>query len=189
MSVKVFGLPGRNSETKEWMRELLTATGFPEAEIAHYRHWQHGFEGDVDLPRWNSLVTYEAERLRNRADCLVVAKSFGTLVAASAFGLTSFRPNAAIFIGTPLRNLSSEQSQLYGNLSNHVPALFIQQSLDPGGSYAELYARVEIFAHAEAAEVSGSDHLYGDISELANVIKPWLAKVVPVLGGVGDRSE
>ena len=182
--MKVIGLPGRTPETKEWMQQLLTATGFPEADIAHYSHWEREFEGEVDLPRWNSLVAHEAERLQGQSDCLVVAKSFGTLVAASAYGLTSFRPSAAIFIGTPLRNLSSEQLQLYGNVSNHVPALFIQQSLDPGGSYAELHAKVGTFSHAEGAEVPGTDHLYSDISKLVDVIKPWLAKTVPGDGSI-----
>jgi hypothetical protein len=181
LRMKVIGLPGRTPETKEWIQQLLTAAGFPEADIAHYSHWERQHEGEVDLPRWNSLVTQEAERLQGQSDCLVVAKSFGTLVAALAFELTSFRPSAAIFIGTPLRSLSSDQLQLYGNVANHVPLLFIQQSLDPGGSYAELHAKVRTFSHAGAAEVPGSDHLYSDISKLVDVIRPWLAKAMPVL--------
>lgn len=150
------------------MRALLVATGFPQAEIVRYRHWDHSVAPDV---------SYEAGRLRNRVARLVVAKSLGTLVAASAFGSCSFRPDAAILIGTPVRNLGAEHLRLYGNLADQVPTLFIQQTTDLVGSYADLCAKVRTFARAEVAEVPGSDHLYGDTSELVAVIKPWWARV------------
>jgi hypothetical protein len=74
MQTKVVGLTGRTRETKEWMQQLLTAAGLPEADIAHYSHWDREFEGEVDLARWHSLVAHEAERLKGQSDCLVVAK-------------------------------------------------------------------------------------------------------------------
>ena len=166
--MQVIGLPGRSRETKEWMQRLLASLGIAEPAIAHYRHWDSEIEADV---------SYEAERLQDQVPELVVAKSLATLIAASAFALYSFRPKAAILIGVPLCNFSPQQLQLLRHLSDQVPTLFVQQSADPGASFLELQSLVRDFGHAEAAQVSGDDHAYANISELVAAIDPWWNRV------------
>ena len=152
------------------MRELFAAIGLGEPAIAHYRHWESDVEADI---------SYEAERLRDKVPDLVVAKSLGTLIAVSAYCLHSFQPRTAVLIGVPLCNFSKQQLQLLQRFSDRIPTLFVQQSADPGASYAELQSLVRTFARSEAAEISGDDHAYTNTAELVEAISTWWAKVNP----------
>ena len=88
----VTALPGRRSETEAWLRSVLVAAGFPEAVVTRYRHWDTEVEANV---------AFEAARLANQSPPLVIAKSLGTVIAATAFCLHKFRPTGAVLIGTP----------------------------------------------------------------------------------------
>lgn len=83
--MQVTALPGRRSETEAWLRSLLVAAELPDAGIVRYRHWDTNVE--VSAP-------FEAARLANQAPQLVIAKSLGTVVAATAFfAFTSSAPS------------------------------------------------------------------------------------------------
>ena len=127
----VTALPGRRSETEAWLRSVLVAAGFPEAVVTRYRHWDTEVEANV---------AFEAARLANQSPPLVIAKSLGTVIAATAFCLHKFRPTGAVLIGTPYAALESGDLRFLQQFSAAVETLFIQQSEDPGGSAAELAA-------------------------------------------------
>jgi hypothetical protein len=148
------------------MHNLLLTIGLPDAKVAHYRHWDMDVDADV---------AYEAECLRDRAVQLVVAKSLGTQIAAHAFKHSGFRPRAAVLIGTVIVDADGAMLELFRHLADRIPVLFIQQSADPGGSYADLSRLVAESARAEASEVPGDDHAYEDLSALAAIIRPWLS--------------
>jgi alpha-beta hydrolase superfamily lysophospholipase len=74
------------------LKSVLVATGFPEAVVTRYRHW------DIEV---EASVAFEAAQLANQSPPLVIAKSLGTVIAATAFCLHQFRPAAAVLIGTP----------------------------------------------------------------------------------------
>lgn len=120
----VTALPGRRSETEAWLRSVLVAAGFPEAVVTRYRHWDTEVEANV---------AFEAARLANQSPPIVIAKSLGTVIAATAFCLHNFRPTGAVFIGTPYAALESGDLRFLRQFSAAVETLFIQQSEDPGG--------------------------------------------------------
>ena len=166
--MKILGLAGVKAATLDWMQLLLAALDDEsfEAEIHHYRHWSDAGEADVD---------FEAAALANRAPDLVIAKSLGTCIAVHAFAHSGFRPRKAVFIGTPLGRHGADDYARLAGFTASVPTLFIQQTDDFNGSCKALRSAVEAFANARVAEVAGDDHVYRDITELINLVRPFLA--------------
>lgn len=159
----VTALPGRRSETGVWLRSFLVAAGLPEAGVVRYRHWDTDFEASVP---------FEAARLANQSPQLVIAKSLGTVIAATAFCLHEFRPAAAVLLGTPYAALGSGDLHFLQLFAAGVETLFIQQSEDPGGSAGQLPAALRL-ARGEVAAVPGNDHLYSDTTALAAILRRW----------------
>ncbi len=166
--MKIFGLPGVKSETKEWLQALLSAlqeTPF-DFEIAQYRHWSEDHVPDIN---------HEASCLAESSVDFVIAKSFGTNISTLAFDSYNFKPQKAIFIGSPLRRHRTSNYELLSKFVNSVPTLFIQQSFDFNGSYAELNDVVQTYPYGTIVEVPGKDHLYSDIGELRTILQPVLS--------------
>jgi pimeloyl-ACP methyl ester carboxylesterase len=176
--MQIVGLPGRQPETESWLRSVLSAAMLPAEGMVRYRHWDE----DVD-----ASAGFEAERLCGLTPALVVAKSFGTAIAAAAFGLHQFRPRAAVLIGTPYQQFCPGAADLSGTpydavagtalallrqLAQGVETLFIQQVQDPGGSSGEL-ARTLQLSGGQVEAVPGSDHMYLDVAALAAIIRRW----------------
>ncbi|MFV2090200.1 MAG: hypothetical protein ACC642_06065, partial [Pseudomonadales bacterium] len=117
-------------------------------------------------------LLHEVGRLHIQASDLVVAKSFGTLVLL-AYSHQQGSPSRAVFIGTPLKGYSAQRIELLKVFCRETPSLFIQQTSDFNGSYAEVAAAVGDCAAAELVEIPGGDHVYADTSELATIIERW----------------
>jgi len=166
-SMKVIGLPGRNKETEEWLHRLLASLALGAAEVVRYRYWG----GDTDPD-----IMHETEALRGRAVDLVVAKSMGTIVATTAYSSVSFQPTWAVLIGSPVAGSSPELQALYRGLAEEIPTLFIQQTSDFTGTFAQLKAIVEGCSNAHLVEVPGKDHLYADTAAIASVIAAWVGR-------------
>lgn len=164
--MELLGLPGRNPETEAWMAALLDALHDRGGRTIHYRHWDDGSEPDV---------TGEAHRLSGLEPDLVVAKSMGTLVAATAFRGHDFRPGAVVLIGSPVGHLPESTLALYTELADAVPTLFIQQEEDFTGPFRSVEALAARCDRAEAAAVPGSDHVYADVAALVALIERWRA--------------
>lgn len=165
--MQVLALPGRRVETEAWLKKLLVAAQIPDAEVTRYRHW------DTDA---DAAVAFEAERLSDWMPRLVIAKSFGTVVAATAHCLHQFQPAFGIFIGTPYAVLEDEEVHLLQRFSADVETLFIHQAEDPGGSAAQLSTALQLRL-GEVVEVPGNDHLYLDTGALAVIVRRWEARV------------
>ncbi len=165
--MKLIGLPGRNQETEAWLRELFGLLALGDCEVVRYRHWSADAEPDV---------THEAEGLRNRTADLVIAKSMGTIVTTAAHSACSFRPSRAVLIGSPVAHLAPEMLARYRDLAEQIPTLFIQQSADFTGTFAQLMRIVGDCKRSDAYEVPGADHVYSDTAELASIIRAWLGR-------------
>lgn len=161
--MQVAGLAGRHPETESWLRSVLLAAKLPAEGITRYRHW----DADVE-----ASVSFEAQRLDGFAPALVVAKSFGTRIAAAAFVRHKFRPRAAVLIGTPYQAVEGGDLVLLQQFANGVPTLFIQQVQDPGGSSAQLAISLQL-SGAEVVQVPGNDHMYSDTAAVAEIIVQW----------------
>lgn len=162
--MQVVALAGRNAQTESWLRSVLAAVPLPDEGLLRYRHWT----GEVE-----ASVEEEAKRLAGLSPDLVVAKSFGTAVAARAFVAQGFRPRAAVLVGTPYAALDADAVQALRELAAGVETLYIQQAADPGGPASSLRGALGV-ARGEVAEVPGDDHLYQDIDALMRPMRPWL---------------
>ena len=164
--MQTIALPGRHPQTEAWLRSLLAAAGLPFDAVIRYRHWTSGVEANAAA---------EAERLADAAPSLLVAKSFGTVVAATAFDRNNFRPAAAVLIGTPYQAIPAADVRLLRRLARESPVLFIQQSDDPGGPASRLASTLEVVDSTVAA-VPGDDHLYEDVTSIAGLIRTWITR-------------
>jgi hypothetical protein len=161
--VKIIGAPGIKPETVEWMTRLGDALHFPAAiELLNYRHWSSGGEADV---------AYEACQLAGRTPDLVIAKSLGTMIAATAFESEGFRPARAIFIGSPLNRFGESDYRRLSSMLREVPAILIQQDRDPAGTFRALEQRVSGIPNCRLVQVEGDDHVYGNIEELSEIVR------------------
>lgn len=162
----VIGLPGRRSETEPWLRDLLRATGLPDSGVVRYRHW---------LADTEASVSFEAARLADQTPRLVVAKSLGTVIAATAFVRHGFRPAVAVLIGTPFGAVVAADLDFLRAFARGVETLFIQQAEDPGGAAGALHPALAL-ERGQVVAVPGNDHLYSETSGLADTMRPWLAR-------------
>jgi hypothetical protein len=150
------------------MKALLAALGLREAAIQAYGFWR-----EADHP--NPDVDPEALAAAKCGADLVLAKSIGTHVAMLACRDHGLDPGACVFLATPLRRF--EPLGLIPLLENHcasVDTLFVQQTADYNGPFAELAQIVGPYPRCQVAEVPGGDHLYEDIDIIAPIVRAWL---------------
>lgn len=165
--MKILGLPGVKSATLAWLQQLLSALAEPSAStrIQEYRHWADDSGADLQ---------HEAGRLEAVAVDLVIAKSLGTLIATRAFDSFAFRPKRAVLIGCPLQRHADNHYALLKKFAGAVPTLFIQQTADFNASFDALNQVAVSLPKARTAEVAGDDHVYSDINELSQIIRPFV---------------
>jgi hypothetical protein len=170
MILNLIGLPGRDQQTERWLQKLLASLAVAPrtTRVLHYRHWDS--DGAPD-------PTGEAARAGITAGDLVIAKSMGTLVLAQSC-LQGLRPRAAVLIGVPVRHVEAEVRGALQALANECACLFIQQTNDFTGPFAELASLLDCSA-ATLVEVPGEDHVYADTDELQSIINSWLHDAVP----------
>jgi hypothetical protein len=157
------GLPGHDPQTEAWLQALLHKLEFGQqaSRVAHYRHWDGG-EPDLN---------FEAAAVQASEDDLVIAKSMGTMVLLQAYG-SGLRPAAAVLIGVPVNHYDANLRAALRDLASERTCLFIQQTGDFTGPFAQL-AEVLEGTPATLVEVSGDDHVYADTSVLASIIERW----------------
>jgi hypothetical protein len=165
--MKILGLPGRKRSTLEQMRALLarTAGDGDQPIVQEYGFWTSG-----DSP--NPDVRPEAEIAAKSHAGVVVAKSIGTLITMLAIRDFGLRPARCVFVGTPLARY--RQENLLPLLESHceqTPTLFIQQTGDFNGRYADLAPLVARHCRCSSAEIAGGDHLYLDVETIAKIIR------------------
>lgn len=169
--MKALGLAGRKSSTLAPMQALFAALGLPGGSIQPYGFWAASEAPDPD-PAPEALIAGHSG-----AD-LVVAKSFGTLVAMLArrdYGLIA---RTWVFLATPVRRF--EAQGWIPLLEDHcaaAPTLFVQQTDDVNGPHADLAKLVAPYPLCRVLEVPGDDHLYDDIDAVAPPVRAWLAAV------------
>lgn len=162
--MQLIALPGRNEQTDAWLRSLLTDSRLRSEGIVRYRHWDSAIDADAD---------FEAQRLAGLSPDLVIAKSFGTVVAATAFRSHHFRPQRAILIGAPFSALDPGDLVNLRRLAEGAETLFIQQAEDPGGAASQLGGALRL-SQANVVIVPGSDHAYKEVTVLADIIRDWI---------------
>lgn len=170
MLIRVLGLPGQRAATQDWLQRLLQHLALPDAALSvqRYQCWEQG-PGPVD-------IATEARRARESLPDLVIAKSAGTMVALQAASPPGFSAKACVFIGTPVNAYGEHPRAMLRALAERLPLLLIQQNQDPTGPCASLRA-VMADTPARIEEIAGSDHAYGDLDVLRDLIQPWWREI------------
>ncbi|MFL6651214.1 MAG: hypothetical protein ACJ8J7_07990 [Sulfurifustaceae bacterium] len=166
-------MAGRKQSTFAHLEELLKIldVGATTVTLQRYRFW----EGAPDHP--NPDVVPEAQTAAESGADLVIAKSIGTLVTMIAHAQFGFRPERAVFIGTPLRRYAAEDRLgALKKFTGEVPTLFIQQTDDFNGGFAALASALAGNARCTLAEVPGNDHMYTDARRLKQCIENWYGR-------------
>ena len=155
-------LPGNDPGTEAWIGTLADAL-LPDAprEIVAWRHWSTALPPDP---------AFEAAALAGRTPDVVIAKSFGTLVAARACSDGRLAPGRLLLLGVPADSLGADDVARLGALARSKGCLFVQQRDDVTGRASTLRALLP--ASAELLEVSGSDHRYAT-DEIQPVLDGW----------------
>jgi len=162
--LRILGLPGRLPETAPRIEALGLALA-DQVEVQRYAAWP----GDP-IPD----EAAEAARAARHSPDLVIAMSFGCLVAMAARETHGLNAEAYVFMGAPVRRLAVEgRLRLLARQAQAAPTLFIQQTDDFTGPYRELLAALP--PDAVAHEVPGADHVYDAAGGLAEVIARWRA--------------
>lgn len=167
--MRLLGLPGRKASTLTQMTDLVGRLAGVQAEVRSYGFWAGSDEPDPD-------VEPEALAVADSGAELLVCKSIGTLIAVLARERHGFTAKSYVFIGSPLRRFEAGGlTDVLRRQAHAAPTLFIQQTADFNGPYADLAAVVANAPFATLAEVPGDDHHYSDTARLAQVIETWRA--------------
>lgn len=115
VSMHIHGLPGKNQQTEQWLKNLLCSLelGQTTVTVQKYACWQSpGSELDLDV----ELSVAGKER-----PDLIVGKSIGTLVALYGYQSGAVRAGAYVFIGMPVRNRPEEERMMLNDLCSSIP--------------------------------------------------------------------
>ncbi len=142
---------------------------FDKTIVHEYAHWASS-TSSMDLE--HELQTSHS-KVRGLGDYVIFAKSAGVVLSLKGIHDGIFRPEACLFVGTPLGFVQEHGHQMDVWLKSlHAPALFAQKSHDPAGAFRD----VERFLHHhmpsrryKTVELPGHTHNYSPetVKELA----------------------
>ncbi len=166
--MNILGLPGKNDATGPWMEKILSGVSSQNDVVVtqYYKAWQvPGSEIDEFL---------ELKLAADFRPHLLVAKSMGSIIAILGASTGKLVPEKCVLIGVPVDSLrEDEKSALSSWSAAGVNTLFIQQSADLTGSYQNLADVVSPSPNVTFVEIDGSDHVYGDTEQIAEIINDW----------------
>jgi hypothetical protein len=172
-------LPGNSPHNKAWIEEVERHLRdlFTKTDIQYYKHWKTG-ESIADTDYEISVLSEKARPLK---DFVILAKSIGTFITLESIKINKIKPKKCILIGFPYKLFVEKKSlskieESFRALK--IPVLFIQNSLDPYGSYKELvdFLKKSILKNYKTIEFSDKDtHDYEDYNKLKSLVKEFLA--------------
>lgn len=163
-------LPGNSPDHKTWIHELeeLFEPSFKEAIAIEYENWKSLHARVVDLDT-------EIEKIKKItggwSEYCIFAKSVGVALTLKAIREGVLRPSKCVFVGTPVLWTRENNIDLDSwILGFSIPALFIQQELDPCMPSSELkrFLVDKKVSNFKYLEVSGDDHKYENTKQLVS---------------------
>lgn len=132
-------LPGYSLSNREWAEEIKQSLGDRHNVVIHiWKHWETGEQKDFS-------VKNEAEKVLSeigKDNINIIAKSIGTLVAATLIDKISNNLNKIILCGIPVAFLKDNdlENKAYFNLKklDHKNVLVIQNNKDPLATYSQI---------------------------------------------------
>lgn len=162
-------LPGNSRRHEEWIEDLKNALApnFENIETQHYRHWQSG-EGNADVDHEIGVAERKAAALK---PYVIVAKSIGTVIAVKGTAECKLYPDKLILLGVPINGGAPKDSFSKWLKAVNVPVVFIQNTKDPLGAFADVKAAFEgRGSQLSFVELPGETHDYLDFEAIAKQI-------------------
>jgi len=177
--VNILLLAGASKKNISWimkLRDELLEIQKYSVSVFNYTHWKDGGEIDI-LEEAKELSEY----LSTNDVSVVIAKSAGSLVTATANMYTGASLKKAIFIGFPLE-YARERCIDYETLLQkfQTPTLYIQAAGDPMGSYDRVHLMTKNLENTIAKRIERNDHNYKDIPTLIKLILSYINDSSPV---------
>lgn len=167
---------GGNSPANKLWNDGMSAVlreHFDTVSCIMYDHWEPNTP-TIDLKT-------EAKKLEqicsSEKNCIVVAKSVGTLVSLKAIRELGIQPIACIFAGVPIVWAADNDVSLTDLLTGYkAPTLFIQQKDDPFGSFQQLKKLLAKCNpdHFTLKCIDGCDHGYTDFSKIKSLVMDYI---------------
>lgn len=177
--VNILLLAGASKKNISWimkLRDELLEIQKYSVSVFNYTHWKDGVEIDI-----SEEAKKLSEYLSTNDVSVVIAKSAGSLVTATANMYTGASLKKAIFIGFPLE-YARERCIDYETLLQkfQTPTLYIQAAGDPMGSYDRVHLMTKNLENTIAKRIESNDHDYKNIPALIELILSYINDSSPV---------
>ena len=177
--VNILLLAGASKKNISWimkLRDELLEIQKYSVSVFNYTHWKSG--GEIDISEEAKKLS---EYLSTNDVSVVIAKSAGSLVTATANMYTGASLKKAIFIGFPLE-YARERCIDYETLLQkfQTPTLYIQAAGDPMGSYDRVHLMTKNLENTIAKRIESNDHDYKNIPALIELILSYINDGSPV---------
>ncbi len=158
------------------MRDIaLSLTSSVESvSLHHYDHWYSNEQNASLLSELKKIKTL----LPSKEAYIFLGKSLGVDLALSSIKSHKNHPVACIFIGTGVYSDAPPKKDKVSLKGHSVPTLFIQNTRDPRGSYAELVQTIKKHGvkNASLYEAGGKGNDYENIPEITREVIRFLDK-------------
>ncbi len=174
--MKIVLLPGYDQSNIDWLAhaqyELLP--NIPNKQLVHYQHWG---DSSVSFNPQNELQRI-VQQCGDGSETLLIAKSVGILLTLVANCNRLYRPDAAIFLGTPVKeNHIDFLNESFTELVRRTdfPILFVQQLSDRLCTYANLEKMLSRCSkwNILIESITGGDHGYSQFDEIGVLTSGW----------------
>ncbi|MDQ3098605.1 MAG: hypothetical protein M3Q44_02570 [bacterium] len=169
-------LPGNDKKNKVWVDAVETelSSYFERTAIHYYDHWWSSEDGEIDLEIELDKLAATVEQFEKY---VVLAKSAGVLLALYGIYEGVLDPEVCIFVGSAIPWGYERGFDLNNWLINYsIPTLFIQKTLDPALSFADLNTVIidKNISGYLLKEIPGNDHFYEDIAQLKELVEGFV---------------
>ncbi len=135
--MKLLIFPGNSLANKVWAdgAYLAFAGEFSQRYRHYYSHWESG----EPLINFETELAKLASQIKPDEECVVLAKSAGSLLALMAIGRGMFKAKKCVFVGLPLKLVREENVRLEQALTSYtLPTIIIQNLNDPVATFEEV---------------------------------------------------
>ena len=161
--MKLIILPGNSKSNREWNQKAseVLKSYFPERYIQDYSHW----DSDTDILDFE----VEAKKLSDNIgteECMIFAKSAGSLLAAYCISKNLIKPKKSVFLGLPVLWAKEHGFEIDKWFQGYeVPTVILQNANDPIASFDVMKSFIDtldIKQSIDLIKLDGDDHKYDD---------------------------
>lgn len=167
--MKTIVLPGYSLKNKDWAYEVKNKLHGFNIEVCEWEHWKN--------PEIKFSPKNEVEKIKKivgEGQVNIIAKSIGTLVAATFIGESAHRLNKVVLCGICINDLNEDELHRFGVLADLDPKKIVvyQNSEDSHGSFEEVRKFLsQINPNILIVEKAGSSHDYPYYEDFEKFLK------------------